>query len=97
MHGFRVYRFTMTSPLVLSLLALALCGYGRAFPEHLRGGDEGWQAHLFQLLMSAQVGVIAVFLALTWRLQRWRPALPALVLQVALFGLAVAAVPTLGR
>jgi uncharacterized membrane protein len=46
----------------MSLLSLALVIEGVVqFGLHHREGDEGWQAHLFQLLMVLQVPIVLVF------------------------------------
>lgn len=68
-------------PLAMSLAALgtilaALASHGTA-PQP----DEGAAAHLWQLLMAAQVPIIAFF-AFTWVPRSPRQALPVLALQV---------------
>jgi hypothetical protein len=67
-------------PLAMSLAALALVllhiiRYGPA-PQ----SDKGTSAHLWQLLMAAQVP-IAAFFAIKWLLRTPREALPVLALQ----------------
>jgi len=47
-----------------------------------READEGTAAHIFQLLMIAQVPIVAFF-AITWLPQAPRQALPVLALQAA--------------
>ena len=47
-----------------------------------READEGAAAHIFQLLMAAQVPIVAFF-AIRWLPQSPRPALSVLALQVA--------------
>jgi hypothetical protein len=69
-------------PVAMSLAALAtvlghVLGFGVA-----READEGTAAHIFQLLMIAQVPIVAFF-AITWLPQAPRQALPVLALQAA--------------
>ena len=73
-------------PLAMSLAALALVlGYALIFGT-VKQEDEGTAAHLFQLLMLAQLPVVAYF-AFKWLFRQPGRALPVLVLQ-ALAGLA---------
>ncbi len=74
-------------PVAMSLAALAVvlvhvANYGTA-----READEGTSAHLWQLLMAAQLPVLAYF-ALTWLVRSPKPALMVMALQA---GAAVAA------
>jgi len=69
-------------PVAMSLAALAtvlahVLRFGVA-----READEGTAAHIFQLLMIAQVPIVAFF-AITWLPQAPRQALPVLALQAA--------------
>jgi hypothetical protein len=70
----------------MSLLALALVIEGLVqFGTHHREVDEGWQAHLFQILMILQVPVVLLFAATAnWK----QPSRPLLVLglQTAAWG-----------
>lgn len=67
-------------PIVMSLaaLSLVLVHYARAGIVH--EVDEGTEAHLFQLLMAAQVPVIAFF-AVSSLSRAPRQGIPVLVLQ----------------
>jgi hypothetical protein len=78
-------------PLVLSLAALALVVGHVAVYGIVRGGDEGTAAHLFQLLLAAEVPVMAVFAA-KWLSRAPRQALLVLALQAAAVLLALAPV-----
>lgn len=75
-------------PVAMSFAAIALLLGHIAIFGVVRGGDEGASAHLFQLLMIAQVPIVGYF-AIQWLPQAPRQALPVLALQV---GAAVAAV-----
>jgi hypothetical protein len=60
----KIHKFSRVAPVIMSLLALALIIEGLAqFGFHHREVDEGWQAHLFQLLMVLQVPVMLLFAA----------------------------------
>ena len=82
-------------PVAMSLAALAtvlvyLVRFGVA-----RQPDEGTSAHLWQLLMAAQVPIIAFF-AVRWLPEAPRQALPVLALQVGAALAAAAPVLLLG-
>ena len=63
-------------PLVMSLAALAMVlGHAAVFGV-VHESDEGTAAHIFQLLMAAQVPVVAFFAI------KWLPRAPAQTLQV---------------
>lgn len=67
-------------PLVMSLAALALLlGYVAIFGV-VHQEDEGTPAHLFQLIMMAQLPVVAYF-AIKWLPKRPKQSLLVLVLQ----------------
>ena len=84
-----VKRITAIAPIVLSLAALALVIEGHfEFGSH-PPADEGWQAHLFQLLMVLAVPIILVYVAISWR--SLKQALPILATQVCLWLLALGA------
>jgi len=70
-------------PLGMSVAALALVLGHSAVSGGVRETDEGTAAHLWQLLMVAQVPTVAFF-AITWLPQAPRPALLVLGLQAAL-------------
>jgi cytochrome bd-type quinol oxidase subunit 2 len=69
-------------PLAMSLAALALVLGHVAVSGGVRETDEGTAAHLWQLLMAAQVPVVA-FYAITWLPRAPRQALLVLALQAA--------------
>ena len=64
----------------MSLAALALVLGHVAVSGGVRETDEGTAAHLWQLLMAAQLPVVAFF-AITWLPRAPRPALQVLALQ----------------
>ena len=68
-------------PVTMSLAALATVIAALALHGAAPQPDEGAAAHLWQLLMAAQVPII-VFFAFTWVPQAPRRALPILALQV---------------
>lgn len=75
-------RPTAFLPPLMSLSALALVlGHVVLFGA-AREADEGTAAHLFQLLLAAQLPIIVIF-AVTWLPRRPRPAMLVLALQVA--------------
>ena len=66
-------------------VAMSLAALGVVFVHIIRSGvareaDEGTAAHLWQLLMVAQIPIIAFF-AIRWLPQNPRSALPVLALQ----------------
>ena len=67
-------------PLAMSLAAFALALGCVAFYGAIPGADEGTAAHLFQILIVAQVPVVAFFAA-TWLPRAPRSSLPILALQ----------------
>jgi len=82
-------RLTAWLPIVMSLISLALVIQG-----HIQFGshppkDEGWQAHIFQFLMGAQLPIIALFvLNHRWNFKKHIPIFAA---QVFLFLLVLGA------
>lgn len=87
----KIHSFSRVAPVVMSLLALGLIVEGLAqFGLHHREVDEGWQAHLFQLLMVLQVPIIVLFAATANWKQRSRAVL-VLGLQIAAWGAALGA------
>jgi hypothetical protein len=68
-------------PLAMSLTALATVLVHLARFGITHEADEGAAAHLWQLLMAAQIPVIAVF-AITWLPRAPKPALAVLALQI---------------
>ena len=67
-------------PLAMSLAALGLVLGHAAMFGVVHEVDEGTPAHLFQILMAAQVPIVAFF-AITWLPRTPRPALMVLALQ----------------
>lgn len=82
---------TALVPLAMSVAALMLVLVHAARYGIVHEADEGTSAHLFQLLMVAQVPVIAIF-AIKWLPQAPRQALLVLGLQAGAAFAAFAAV-----
>jgi hypothetical protein len=82
-------------PVVMSLAALATVLVHVARFGAAREADEGTAAHVWQLLMLAQVPIIAFF-AITWLPRERRAALSVLALQAAAALAAMAPVFLLG-
>jgi FtsH-binding integral membrane protein len=78
-------------PVIMSLLALALLLAHVARYGVVRGADEGAAAHIFQLLMVAQLPIV-LFFAFKWIPRAPRQAAPVLAVQAAAFAMACAAV-----
>jgi hypothetical protein len=78
-------------PLAMSFAALAMVVGHAALYGVVREADEGIPAHIFQLLMAAQVPVVAVF-AVKWLPRAPRQALHVLALQASAALAAIAAV-----
>jgi hypothetical protein len=84
-----VKRVTAYAPIIMSLAALAIVVEGHfEFGSH-PPADEGWQAHLFQLLMVLAVPIILLFIVISWR--TLKQAMPVLAAQVILWLLALGA------
>ena len=82
-------------PLALSVAALAVViGYIARFGT-ARQADEGLAAHLWQLLMAAQLPIIAFF-AIIYLPQKPKQAVPVLALQIVMVLAACAPVFLLG-
>ena len=75
-------------PVAMSLTALAVVLFNIAVFGAVREADEGAAAHLWQLLMAAQLPVLLVF-AVRWLPRRPKEAMQVMALQA---GAAVAAV-----
>jgi len=75
-------------PLLMSSAALALVLGHAALFGVVHEADEGTAAHIFQLLMAAQIPVVAFF-AIKWLPRAPRQAFPVLALQA---GAALAAI-----
>jgi hypothetical protein len=69
-------------PVAMSFLALITVLGSVAIFGIVRGGDEGAAAHIFQLLIAAQVPIVAYF-AIKWVPREPRQALLVLALQFA--------------
>ena len=67
-------------PVALSVAALVIVVFHIVKFGAARQPDEGTAAHLWQLLMAAQIPIVAFF-AIRWLPQRPRCALPLLALQ----------------
>ena len=67
-------------PVAMSFCAFAIVLVHILLSGTARQADEGTAAHLWQLLMAAQIPVVAFF-AIRWLPQNPRSALPVLVLQ----------------
>lgn len=78
-------------PVVMSLAALAVVLVHIVISGTARQADEGTAAHLWQLLMAAQIPIVAFF-AIRWLPQSPPSALPVLALQVVAALAAVAPV-----
>ena len=84
--GGKINRVLMVAPVVCSLIALAIV-LGNVVAGVPRQADEGTAAHLFQLLMVAQVPLVLGFAATAdWQ----RPTRPLLVLVAQALALALA-------
>jgi hypothetical protein len=68
------------APIAMSMAALALVMGHIALYGHAREADEGATAHLWQLLIGAQLPVLAYF-AIKWLPRAIKPALGVLALQ----------------
>jgi hypothetical protein len=77
-----VKHWSAVLPLAMGVAGLALI-FGHVASGGGREADEGAAAHIWQLLMAAQVPLIAIF-AITWLSRAPQTALLILALQVAL-------------
>jgi hypothetical protein len=85
-----VKRICGIAPIVMSLIALALVVEGvLEFGNH-PPSDERWQAHIFQILMVAELPIICAYVVVNWR--SFKRSLPTLGVQVLLWMVAVGAV-----
>jgi len=82
-------------PIVMSLAALATVGIYVALHGPAPQADEGAAAHIWQLLMAAQIPVMAYF-ALRWLWKAPKPVLLILAIQAAAIVAALAPVYLLG-
>jgi hypothetical protein len=92
----KIHNFSRVAPIIMSLLSLALVIEGVVqFGLHHREVDEGWQAHLFQLLMVLQVPIVLLFAA-TANWKQPSRALRVLGLQAAAWSAALGALHMAG-
>ena len=82
------------APIVMSLIALALVFEGAIEFGSNPPKDEGWQAHLFQILMVVQLPMILTFTVMGWRSLKQN--LPVLGTQVLFWLLALGALRVSG-
>ncbi len=82
-------------PIVMSLAALATVGIYVAFHGTTPQTDEGAAAHIWQLLMAAQIPIIAYFI-IRWLPKAVKPVLLILVIQACAILAALAPVYFLG-
>ena len=82
-------------PIAMSLAALAVILGHIALFGAAREADEGTAAHLFQILMAAQIPAVGYF-GLKWLPQSPKDALPVLGLQLAIAFVPLAVVFGLG-
>jgi hypothetical protein len=85
----RVTRFCGIAPIVMSLISLAIViesaiEFGNHPPT-----DEGWQAHIFQILMVTQLPIILAFAVISWPSMKRN--LPTLGAQLLLWTVALGA------
>ncbi len=78
------------APIVMSLIALGIVAEGLVEFGSQRPVDEGWQAHIFQILMVLELPLIVLFVVNNWRTMR--RSLPMLGAQVLLWLIAVGSV-----
>jgi hypothetical protein len=78
------------APIAMSLIALALVIEGVIEFGNHPPADEGWQAHIFQILMVAELPIIVAFVAQSWRSLKQN--LPTLAAQGLLWAAALGAV-----
>ena len=89
MDSHTVKRISAVAPIVMSLISLAIVIEGHFEFGSYPPADEGWQAHLFQLLMVLAVPIILLYIAISWR--SLKQAWPILAAQVFLWLLALGA------
>jgi hypothetical protein len=78
-------------PLAMSLAALALVLGHAAIFGVIHEADEGTAAHIFQILMAAQIPIVAYFV-LRWLPKRPRESLPVIMLQACAWLAAISVV-----
>jgi Zn-dependent protease with chaperone function len=86
-----INRICANVPLILSLLAFAMVMVAVATGWGQTRGDEGAAAHIFQLLIVAQLPfIMAYFITADW--SRWQPTAGRIALQAGALMLALAPV-----
>ena len=90
MDARKLTRFCGIAPIVMSLISLALVIEGAIEFRNHPPADEGWQAHIFQILMVAQLPIILAFVVVGWHSLKQN--LPTLGVQVLLWAVALGAV-----
>jgi hypothetical protein len=83
-------RICAIAPIAMSLIALAIVIEGVIEFGNHPPADEGWQAHVFQILIVAELPIIVAFVALSWRSLKRN--LPTLAAQGLLWAAALGAV-----
>jgi uncharacterized membrane protein len=91
MNREKINRISATTPIVLSLIAFALVMIAVRTGWEMGYGDEGTMAHIFQLLIVAQVPFIVIFIS-TANWKRGRRVAGLIALQAAALVLALAPV-----
>jgi len=91
LNGLSLKQPSALLPIAMSLTALAMVLAHAAIFGVTREADEGTPAHIFQLLMVAQVPAVAFF-AIKWLPRRPRWAVRGIALQAAAGLVAIAAV-----
>jgi hypothetical protein len=66
MDAGKMKRICGIAPIVMSLIALALVIEGAIEFGNHPPADEGWQAHIFQIMMVAELPIIVAFIILSW-------------------------------
>ena len=84
----RVNRLSLALPLLFSALAFGLV-IANIIAGTPRLADENASAHIWQLLMAAQLPLVLVFIATA----DWRTRMPALLVAVQLAAIALACLP----
>jgi len=85
----RVTRFCGIVPMVMSLISLAIVIEGAIEFGNHPPADEGWQAHIFQILMVTQLPIILAYVVISR--QSMKRNLPTLGAQLLLWAVALGA------
>ncbi len=89
MNRDRINALCAFAPVFLSLFCTSLVLVGAAKFCSPPRVDEGWEAHIFQLLMAAQLPIVGLFIMTNAR--PFARIVPALVLQAAAWSVAASA------